>query len=202
MLQHRVEAVILATAEKSLQRLDVADGVPKNLHFGEPLVGVRGGAALERLEGVVDFAEPSALAQSGGLSAVCVGRLPLASFARPQKAAARLVVPTGRADVLVVLGLVVMMEVHQGVWRGRGGWRRGRARGWRRCVLVWFQQTHVHKPWVQVLKKMHVTGVKARIIVEVIRRGDGEGDIRQLHVESSREYSHVRMGQDTGCVKD
>ena len=114
MLQHRVVAVVLAAAQQRLQRLDVADGVAQDLHLGQPLVGVGRRAALQGLEGVVDFAEPPALPQRGRLPPVRVGGLPLAGLAGPEQAAARLVVPAGGADVLVVLPFCVVMEVQQG----------------------------------------------------------------------------------------
>lgn len=123
MLQHRVEAVFLATAQQRLQGLDVADSVAQDLHLGQPLVGVGRRAALQGLEGVVDLAEPPALPQRGRLPPVCVGRLPLAGLAGPEQAAARLVVPAGGADVLVVLHLGMVVEMQEG---GRGGGRRGR----------------------------------------------------------------------------
>lgn len=37
------------------------------------------------------------------------------------------------------------------------------------------------QPRVQVLEEVHVAGVEAGVIVEIIRGGDGERDIRQLH---------------------
>lgn len=37
------------------------------------------------------------------------------------------------------------------------------------------------QPRVQVLEEVHVAGVEAGVVVEVIGGGDGEGDIRQLH---------------------
>lgn len=123
MLQHRVEAVLLAPAQQRLQRLDVADGVAQDLHFGQPLVGVGRRAALQGLEGVVNLAEPPALPQRGRLPPVRVGGLPLAGLAGPEKAAARLVVPAGGTDVLIVLHLGVVVQMQE---RGR---RRGRAGG-------------------------------------------------------------------------
>lgn len=114
MLQHRVEPVVLPAAQQRLQGLDVADGVAQDLHFGQPLVGIGRRAALQGLEGIVDFAEPPALPQRGRLPPVRVGGLPLAGLAGPEQAAARLVVPAGGADVLVVLHLGVVMEVQEG----------------------------------------------------------------------------------------
>lgn len=37
------------------------------------------------------------------------------------------------------------------------------------------------QPRVQVLEEVHVTGVKAGVVIEIISGGDGERDIRQLH---------------------
>lgn len=37
------------------------------------------------------------------------------------------------------------------------------------------------QPRVQVLEEVHVAGVEAGVVVEVIGGGDGERDIRQLH---------------------
>lgn len=37
------------------------------------------------------------------------------------------------------------------------------------------------QPRVQVLEEVHVAGVEAGVVVEVISGGDGERDIRQLH---------------------
>ncbi len=122
MLQDRVEAVVLPAAQQRLQGFDVADGVAQDLHLGQPLVWVGCRAALQGLEGVVDFAEPPALPQCGGLPPVRVGGLPLAGLAGPKQAAARLVVPAGSADVLIVLHLGVVMEVQK---RRRGGGRGG-----------------------------------------------------------------------------
>lgn len=113
MLQHWVEAVVLPAAQQRLQRLDVADGVTQDLHLGQPLVGVRRRAALQGLEGVVDLAEPPALPQRGRLPPVRVGGLSLAGLAGPEQAAARLVVPAGGADVLVVLHLGAVVEVQK-----------------------------------------------------------------------------------------
>lgn len=159
LVQDRVVGVFLA-AQQRLQRLDVADGVPQDLHLGQPLVGVGRGAALQGLEGVVDFAQASPLAHGGGLPAVRVRRLPLARLAGPQQTPARLVVSTGRAHVLVL----------------------------RMPVLVRFQQAHVHKPRVQVLEEVHVIGVEAGVIVEVVRRGNGKRNIRELHLFQNNSF--------------
>lgn len=119
MLQNGVEGLVLAASEQCLQGLYVADGVPQDLHFGQPLVRVGTCAALQRFEGLVDFAEPPPLTQRRRLTSVCVGRLPLAGLAGPEETAARLMVPDGCTDVLVVLRLGVMMDVLKGRW-GRG----------------------------------------------------------------------------------
>ena len=37
------------------------------------------------------------------------------------------------------------------------------------------------KAGVQVLKKVHVRGAEAGVIIEVVSGGDREGDLRQLH---------------------
>lgn len=49
------------------------------------------------------------------------------------------------------------------------------------------------KAGVQVLKKVHVRGAEAGVIVEVISGRDGEGDLRQLH-HSGLTHSHQRGG--------
>lgn len=56
VLQNGVEGLVLAGSEQCLQGLDVANGVPQNLHFGQPLVRVGVCAAFQRLEGLVNFA--------------------------------------------------------------------------------------------------------------------------------------------------
>lgn len=197
VLHHRVECVVLsaaaAAAQQRLQGLDVADGVTQDLHLGESLVRVRRRAALQRLERVVDFAEPPPLPQRRRFAPVRVGGLPLAGLAGPQQAAARLVVPAGGADVLVVL---VVVHVEERGWGGGGGGRGawgGRGRGGGGGV-VGFQQAHMHQSGVQVLEEVHVAGVEARIIIEIISSGDREGDIRQLHV------SVPNAAQNTGKV--
>lgn len=161
VLQHWVISVLLL-AQQGLQALDVADGVAQDLHLGQALVGVGGGAALEGLEGLVDLAEPPALPHGGGLTAVGVGGLPLARLAGPQQAAASLVVPAGRPDVLLLVPMVVPVVVR---------------------VLLGLQQTpDVHQPGVQVLEEVHVRRVEARVIVEVIGGCEGaEGALRHLH---------------------
>lgn len=47
------------------------------------------------------------------------------------------------------------------------------------------------KAGVQVLKKVHVRGAEAGVIIEVISGGDGEGDLRQLH-HSGLSHTHSR----------
>ncbi len=37
------------------------------------------------------------------------------------------------------------------------------------------------QPRVQVLEEVHVAGVEAGVVIEIIGGGDGERDIRQLH---------------------
>lgn len=139
MLQNRV-VVFLLTPEQRLQRLNVTNGVSQNLHFGQPLVRVGGRASLEGLESVVDFAQSSPLPHGGGFAAVSVGCFSLAGFACPQQAPAGLMMPTGCPHVLV---LDVVM-------------------------LVGLEQAHVDEPGVQVFKEVHVVGVEARVIVEII----------------------------------
>lgn len=56
VLQNGVERLVLAASEQCLQGIDVADGVPQDLHFGQPLVRVGVCATFQRLEGLVDFA--------------------------------------------------------------------------------------------------------------------------------------------------
>lgn len=163
MLQHRVISVLLLP-QQCLQALDVADGVAQDLHLGQALVGVGGGAALEGLKGLVDLAEPPPLPHGGGLTAVSIGGLPLASLAGPQEAAAGLVVPAGRSDMLLLVR--VPMVVPMVVW-----------------MLLGLQQApHMHQPGVQVLEEVHVRCVEAWVIVEVIGGREGaEGTLRHLH---------------------
>lgn len=40
VLHNGVEGLVLAASEQCLQGLNVADGVPQDLHFGQPLVRV------------------------------------------------------------------------------------------------------------------------------------------------------------------
>lgn len=87
-LQQRVEAVLLAAPQQRLQGLDVGDGVAQDFHFGQLLVRVLVPAgccraALQGLEGVVDPAEPPALAHRRRLPPVRAGGLPLAGLAGP-----------------------------------------------------------------------------------------------------------------------
>lgn len=160
MLQPRVIGVLLL-AQQRLEAFYVADGVAQDLHLGQALVGVGGGAALERLEGLVDLAEAPPFAHGGRLAPIGVGGLPLAGLARPQQAPAGLVVPAGRSDVLV-LGAV-------GV-----------------AVFVGLQKAaHVDEPRVQVLEEVHVRRVKAGVVIEVVgcrrRREGAEGAVGDLH---------------------
>lgn len=37
------------------------------------------------------------------------------------------------------------------------------------------------QPRIQVLKEVHIAGVEAGVVIEIIRSRDGERDIRQLH---------------------
>jgi len=100
--------VVLSSAEQRLQGLDVADGVPEDLHLREPLVGVGGGTSLQCLKRIVDFAQSSSLPHGRGFPAVRVGGLPLAGFARPEETPAGLVVSAGRPDVLVLVVVLVL----------------------------------------------------------------------------------------------
>lgn len=159
VFQDRVVDVLLLPQQR-LEAFDVADGVAQDLHLGQALVGVGGGAALERLEGLVDLAEPPPFAHGGRLAAVGVGGLPLAGLAGPKQAAARLVVPAGRSDVLVLVAVVVV------------------------AVLVGLQQaSHVDQPRVQVFEEVHVRRVETRVVVEIAGGREGaEGALGQLHV--------------------
>lgn len=139
MLQDWV-IVVLLTPEQRLQGLNVTDGVSQDLHFGQPLVWVGGRASLEGLKSIVDFSQSSPLTHGGGFAAVCISCFSFAGFARPQQAPAGLVMPAGRPDVLV---LDVVM-------------------------FVGLKQAHVDEPGVQVLEKVHVVGVEAGVIVEII----------------------------------
>lgn len=89
--------------QQLLEALDVADGIPEDLHFGEPLVGVGRGAPLERFEGLVDLLQASALAHGGGLASIHGGGLPLAGFAGPHEAVTRLVEARGCSHVLIIV---------------------------------------------------------------------------------------------------
>lgn len=139
MFQNGV-VVFLLTPEQRLQRLDITNGVSQNLHFGQSLVRVGGRASLEGLESVVDLAQSPPLSHGGGFAAVSIGSFSLAGFACPQQAPAGLMMPTGRPHVLV---LNVVM-------------------------LVGFEKAHVNEPGVQVFKEVHVVGVEARVVVEII----------------------------------
>lgn len=139
MLQDRVIIVLLAS-EQRLQRLNVTNSVSQDLHFGQSLVRVGGRASLEGLESVVHFAQSSPLTHGGGFAAVGVGGFSFARFARPQQTPAGLVMPAGRPDVLV---LDVVM-------------------------LVGLEQTHVNEPGVQVFEEVHVVGVEAGVVVEIV----------------------------------
>lgn len=164
VLQHRVVNVLLLPQQR-LQALDVADGVAQDLHLGQALVGVGGGAAFEGLEGLVDLAEPPPLPHGGGFPPVGVGGLPLARLARPQQAAAGLVVPAGRPHVLLLVRVpVVVVPVVV------------------RVLLGLQQPPDVHQPGVQVLEEVHVRRVEARVVVEVVGAREGaEGALRHLH---------------------
>ena len=162
-LQRRVEALLLSPQQR-LQGLDVADGVAQELHLGQPLVGVRGGAPLQRLQAVVDFAQPAPLPHGGRLPPVGVGGLPLAGLAGPEQAAARLVEAPRRPHVLLhhrlLLQLLlcagnVVMEV---------------------LVAFCFQQ----EASVQLIEEGQVSAAEAGVIVEVIGR-EREGQLGQIH---------------------
>ncbi|KFV03102.1 hypothetical protein N339_00867, partial [Pterocles gutturalis] len=75
-----------------------------------------------------------------------------------------LVVPTGCPDVLLLVRVPVVVAVVV-------------------LVLLGLQQApHVHQPGVQVLKEVHVGGVEARVVVEVIGGREGaEGALGHLH---------------------
>lgn len=163
MLQHRVVSVLLLPQQR-LQALNVADGIAQDLHLGQALVGVGGGAALEGLKGLVNLAKPPPLPHGGSLTAVGIGGLPLASLAGPQQAAAGLVVPTGCSDMLLLMRVPVVMPVVV------------------RVLLGLQQPPHVHQPGVQVLKEVHVGCVEAWVIIEVISSCEGaEGALCHLH---------------------
>lgn len=163
MLQHWVVCILLLT-QQGLQALDVADGVAQDLHLGQALVGVGGSAALEGLKGLVDLAEPPPFPHGGGFAAVSIGGLPLAGLARPQQAAAGLVVPTGRPHVLLLVWVPVVVPVVV------------------RVLLGLQQPAHVHQPGVQVLEEVHVRRVEARVVIEVIGGREGaEGALRHFH---------------------
>lgn len=49
------------------------------------------------------------------------------------------------------------------------------------------------KAGVQVLKKVHVRGAEAGVVIEIISGGDGKGDLRQLH-HSGLTHSHKQGG--------
>lgn len=56
---------------------------------------------------------------------------------------------------------------------------------------------------VQVLKKVHVRGAEAGVVIEVISGGDGEGDLRQLHhLDLTRSHEEERGGSqgETGSL--
>ena len=86
-----------------LQTLNVADGIPEDLHLGQPLVRVGRGAPLERVESLVDLLQASPLAHGGRLPPIHGGGLPFACFAGPHEAVAGLVVARGCSHVLVLV---------------------------------------------------------------------------------------------------
>ena len=110
VFQWRVEAVVPARPQQRLQRLDVADGVAQDLHFGQPLVGIGGSAAFQGLKGGVYFAEPTSFSHGRCFSSVFVSRLCLAGLAGPQQAVSRLVWAP-RGPHMLILGHVVVLMV-------------------------------------------------------------------------------------------
>lgn len=89
--------------QQLLQALNVADGIPEDLHLGQPLVGVGRGAPLERLESLVDLLQASPLTHGGRLPPIHGGGLPLACFAGPHEAVAGLVVARRCSHVLILV---------------------------------------------------------------------------------------------------
>lgn len=171
MIHHRVIVALLSGPTKqALERLNVADGIPQDIHFGQPLVWVSRRTSLQCLEGVVHLAQSPSFPHGSRFPAISIGGLPLAGFAGPQEAPAGLVVPARCPDVLVLFVMVV----------------------------VRLEETHMNESRVQVLKEMHVAGVEARVVVEVIWRGYRERNIRQLHGDSSVLFCQnpKRLGGD------
>lgn len=89
--------------QQLLKALNVADGIPEDLHLGESLVRVGCGAPLERLESLIDLLQASALAHGGSLASIHGSGLPLASFAGPHEAVTSLVVASRCTHVLLIV---------------------------------------------------------------------------------------------------
>lgn len=157
-LWQRVETVVLVGPQHRLQRLDVADGVAQDLHLWQPLVGARGRAAFQCLKGIVDFAEPPPFSHGRCFASVGMRRLPLAGLAGPQQAVTGLVEAPGGPNVLV-------LRLDDGNVPGAT-----RLLGPQQC-----------QPRVQVLKEVHVAGAEAGVIIEVVHRGESEGQVGWIH---------------------
>lgn len=125
--------------QQLLQALDVLDGVAQDLHLGQPLAGVGGGAAAQRVEGMVHLLQPPPLAHGGGPPPVHEVGLALAGLAGPRQAVARLVGGPGDPDVLVLLGAGQL-----GPGAELGAVRR---RGARRVVVDLGRREDVHGVW-------------------------------------------------------
>ena len=108
--------------QQILQALYVLDGVPQDLHLGQPLAGIGRGAAAQRLEGMVHLLQPPALPHSGRSPAVHGARFTLAGFAGPLEAVSRLVWGPRGPDMLVLLRPRQLPGAElQGFWRGGAG---------------------------------------------------------------------------------
>lgn len=145
-LSRQVVVVFYLFPQELLEALDVSDGVSQDLHFGESLVGVGGGASLQGLKSLVHFLQPPPLPHGGRLPPVHGGGFSLAGFASPHEAVAGLVVASGSSDVLLFLG----------------------AGGLRRVVGAEGRQV----PGLKILGELALRGGEAGAVIEELGRGE------------------------------